>query len=78
MLYRRGYGDWWIARVEDGPDPAAGWRVLPGWPRPVALLYGTDDRIPAMLLAAMPTEVPGGVAAELVNKLRHQPPGSSL
>jgi len=70
VLYRKGYGEWWVARLEDGPDAAAGWRVLPGWPKRVAFLYGSDDRIPGMLLAAMPKDVPGDVAAELVNKLR--------
>ena len=77
VLFRKGYGEWCVARLDDGPDPTAGWRVLPGWPRPVAFLYGTDDRVPDMLLAAMPKEVPGEVAAELVSKLRRQPPSAS-
>ena len=77
VLYRKGYGEWWVARLDDGPGPGAGWRVLPGWPKPVALLYGADDRVTEMLLAAMPKQVPGEVAAELVNKLRRQPPRSS-
>ena len=60
----------------DGDVRAAGWRVLPGWPRRVAFLYGADEGLAGMLLAAMPNEVPGEVAAELVNKLRRQPPSS--
>lgn len=77
VLYRKGYGEWSVAHLEDGPETSAGWRVLPGWPRHVAYLYGADDLVPGMLLAAMPKEVPGEVAAALVNKLRRQPPSSS-
>lgn len=77
VLYRKGYGEWVVARLEDGPETTAGWRVLPGWPQRVAFLYGAGDDVPDMLLAAMPKEVPGDVSAELVNKLRRQLPSAS-